>query len=443
MSRQEIIKSKENRIDELLCRGVFEERKVYLFGYNPYTECICNFLLERGISIQAVLDNSDSRQGKKIGSYEVVYPGILQNAREKDLCVLIASQHAAAMIEQLNELIGDDLFSVFSLFDFVRYNEEYEMSKKYWMDDIYERQRERLNQGERIYEALKNENELLVISPTISIGDNFLWELSFKEYKDERGLSLYQIVVASQGAYKAIQMFNEKSLKKINKDEMEALTKYVIFMGEEELECLILYPRFSICRCLDLMASWKKMAWEQIYPQYFFQLDGPYKLSFPEIHCPEDNSAFMIRLGMKKNRTVILSPYANTVGELPLIFWVKLAEDLVREGFSVFTNTVGEQKPIKGTAKLDIPLNESGTYLEYAGYFVALRNGLCDIVGQAKCSQIIIFRERVQLHLSEMEFNDLHVDGVSANAMYVTYDEDDYGKSVCDVKALINSRERV
>ena len=84
---------------------------------------------------------------------------------------------------------------------------------------------------------------------------------------------------------------------------------------------------------------------------------------------------------------------------------------------------------------MEIPLKQIGNYLEYAGYFIALRSGLCDVAGRSHCRQVVIFRDRMLNFSHEMEISDLHVDKVSSDAVYHLYSE---GKIEESVKGIMD-----
>lgn len=436
MNKQKICDKIYKNID-LICSELGVDNTFYIFGYNQYTEGIMNKLYQRGIYVKGILDNASALWGKRIGECIIISPEKLMVRCQEKIVVFIASQYYEAMKNQLRQLIPTAEIKIYLLYDFKKENSLFEKEKKYWENDEFDRQIHRIELGKGIYEQWKQPRTWLVLSPTPSIGDNFLWNLSFGEFKRKYEFDNYRILVASKGSKKVIELFGERNVEILTEESMELLCKYILFVGEDKAESLLVYPRFFSLRCLDFLASWKGMTWQQIYTEYLFQLESNIELNFPDIWMngmPVENS----ELSRKRNKkAVILSPYANTVDELPLVFWEKLAGKLVQKGFAVLTNTVGDQMPVKGSVGIEIPLSQVGLYLEYVGYFISLRNGLCDIVGRAECAQIIIFRDRKQLHCTEMEFNDLHVNGISRCALYVIYEEENYEKSVEEILSYI------
>ncbi len=93
----------------------------------------------------------------------------------------------------------------------------------------------------------------------------------------------------------------------------------------------------------------------------------PYSVNHPEA---ED----VLGLGL---RDIIIAPYANTFKTLPLRVWEQIANTLSSNGYNVYTNictnSVSNEKPIKGTKSLDAPLRDI-------------------FIGAARCKAVISYR---------------------------------------------------
>ncbi|GHU41419.1 hypothetical protein FACS1894111_03690 [Clostridia bacterium] len=76
---------------------------------------------------------------------------------------------------------------------------------------------------------------------------------------------------------------------------------------------------------------------------------------------------------------------------MPPEFWEKIAADYSAKGYEIFTNAVGDELPICGTWLLNIPLSQMISAAEYAGTFIGIRSGLCDVLHSAKCHKTIVF----------------------------------------------------
>lgn len=97
--------------------------------------------------------------------------------------------------------------------------------------------------------------------------------------------------------------------------------------------------------------------------------------------------------GVVAGRTVIISPYSYCISPpvLPL-FWILLAKDLEMRGYKVFAmlepNTEGNGFGLK---EILFSYADSAAVLEYAGHFIGLRSGFCDIISETKCNKVILY----------------------------------------------------
>ncbi len=404
-------------VRELSGQGKMEGKRIFLFGLNIYTERINNFLYEEGYRISAVLDNDKGKQGKAVIDIPVLAPDSIYWGGQD--MVLIASKHEKSMREQIRQL-SDGMAKTVSLVDLAQHIEDRKRSEKFWLDENYELHVEQLCLGEAIYHRVKQKEPLVVFLH--SIGDIFLFRIYLPEYKKRNGLEDIKIIVSSDATYNAARIFGMNNVEKITENECLALIKYIFFLENKE----------DIVYVADWWAGpmgvCKNVRWPRYITKYIFRLDDPCRLDYPSIWKGRLNETELLKKGLMKGKSIILAPYANSVSELPLQFWEILAEGLRKLGYFVFTNTAGKQKPVKGTKKIEIPLEQIGIYLEYAGYFIALRSGLCDIAGHSQCKQIIIFRE-FMLKQGILE-TDLHIEHVSEHAIQYIYSDSDFNKNV-------------
>ncbi len=94
---------------------------------------------------------------------------------------------------------------------------------------------------------------------------------------------------------------------------------------------------------------------------------------------------------IEKGKSVIFSPYAKSVVEFPANFWKPIVDDFVQRGYKCFTNVSGDEKPLEGTMSISPQINELQSAIEWAGNFVGIRNGLCDIISNADANKIILY----------------------------------------------------
>lgn len=93
-----------------------------------------------------------------------------------------------------------------------------------------------------------------------------------------------------------------------------------------------------------------------------------------------------------KGKTILLSPFAKTIKSIPERFWKLLAIELMKHGFCVCTNSVGDfEPPVEGTKAIFIPYDLSVPFLERAGFSIGLRSGFHDVTSLANCLKIAIY----------------------------------------------------
>lgn len=415
-------------VREFSRQGKMEGKRIFLFGLNIYTERINNFLYEEGYRISAVLDNDKGKQGKDIIDIPVLAPDSIYWGGQD--IVLIASKHEKSMREQICQL-SDGMVETASLVDLAQHIEDRGKSEKFWLDENYQFHVEQLCLGEVIYHRVKQKEPLVVFWN--SIGDIFLFRIYLPEYKKRNGLEDVKIIVSSDAAYNAARIFGMNNVEKVAENECSALIKYIFFL--ENKEDIVFVAEWWA----RPMGVYKNVGYPRYIAKYTFHLDDPYRLDYPSIWKGCLNETELLKKGLIKGKSIILAPYTNSIPELPLQFWEILAERLGRLGYFVFTNTAGKQKPVKGTKKIEIPLEQVGIYLEHAGCFIALRSGLCDIAGHSRCKQIIIFRE-LMLEQGILR-TDLHIEHVSDHAIQYIYCDSDFYKNVeCILRFVIDAK---
>jgi hypothetical protein len=97
-------------------------------------------------------------------------------------------------------------------------------------------------------------------------------------------------------------------------------------------------------------------------------------------------------LGLKRGRTVFLSPLANTLFHLTpsrfnhfRAFWQETIQIFRQADFMVVSNSVNNHKaeslfPDAGVPELNLDLRELPAFIAECGYFAGVRSGLCDLL---------------------------------------------------------------
>ena len=140
------------------------------------------------------------------------------------------------------------------------------------------------------------------------------------------------------------------------------------------------------------------------------------------------------------NKTVILSPYANSMKRLPVELWESIANKLKDLGFDVRTNVAKDEVPIKGTDGIFIPIDELLDFLDKIKVFIGLRSGLCDVISQAGCELIILYSGCINRCITTLDFYSLKKMGLREDKLTEIYIEnDDYDEAVNNIVMQIQN----
>lgn len=80
----------------------------------------------------------------------------------------------------------------------------------------------------------------------------------------------------------------------------------------------------------------------------------------------------------KPENMVLMLPETATLPMLPMDFWVNLAKEKSREGYTVITNAINEKNIIPGTICLDLSLEELLVLGKKCHSIYSMRSGVCD-----------------------------------------------------------------
>lgn len=168
-------------------------------------------------------------------------------------------------------------------------------------------------------------------------------------------------------------------------------------------------------------------------------LPGMPTIDFPNV--PVIPISSISNFEIDKYRIVVINPYSNSVRGFDLCIFEKIADNLKRRGYLVFTNVITGQKPIAGTLALNCSLIELYNICMHIPLFVSVRSGIVDFCVSSNVSFFILhfFKYKELLH-DFYKVYQLSAWG-KINATECLYDNDDNILSVFDnYMNLINTR---
>lgn len=177
---------------------------------------------------------------------------------------------------------------------------------------------------------------------------------------------------------------------------------------------------------IEWFRGYKGLEFMPLFREYVFNLPDYSKPQHPKFKNYDAEIANIMRdKGLIKGKTVILSPYSNTLLDLPDIFWEELARNLQKEGFCVCTNSGDDTEPaVRGTIPIFFPLTIAPQFVEKAGFFIGIRSGFCDVISGTKAKKVILYDKRNRFYMgSAYEYFNLKDMELCNNALEIEFDD--------------------
>ena len=360
--------------------GLLSDRNIYLFGHCEATVVLADFLLENGYRPKSILDNSDVKQGLDYMGIPVLPPCTVMEEEIPHSIVLIVSRFYESMKAQLRNMGYKG-----NIKKLVNYNScaEYSLSK-----ETVNRKKERVAFGKLIMEDLdqKYPGAFRFFCPFPGLGDVYLCMSYLPYFIKKRNVGIYVVCVVGKACADVVSLFENCNVEVLKQDDMDAVIQAELYMQNDGF-FIVHQDRpyvVNLARALKL----KKIPLEDIYRSGIFGLSVSCRKFEPSVsHWREYDKLADI----KKGRAVILSPYAKSVTALSNELWDSIVQDYKERGFQVFTNVTGAEQPLNGTKAISPKLQEMRSVVEWAGIFIGIRSGLCDVLQTAKCRKIALY----------------------------------------------------
>ncbi len=375
-------KQKKEMIDSLQVYlespPLFQGKTVLLFGHCNATEELCDYLLEQKVTPLCFLDNNKEKQGNYYKNIPMYPPEYITNVQGIHSLVLIASRFFHPMTLQLRQLgyEGDIVETV-----------EYNSFQSFSIDNmVFDQKKQRVEQGAQVFRQLQQEysNSFFVLCPHQALGDVYWTMCYLPAYCKKHHLTSIVIVTVGHACAQVAKLFGYISVVSLEQKKMDMLLQQVVLLHENTV--LIAHHNHLYSDTSFQILQHHFMEFSQYYRDIVLGLDETAICTSPlwgeALSCPEI---------IPKGKAVILAPYANSVVEAPEEFWVELARQYQRKGFIVFTNIISGQEVVEGTTPLKLPLTEMIAAVEWAGHFVSIRSGICDVVYSAKAEKTVVF----------------------------------------------------
>lgn len=392
-------KMKEN-LFALIEKDILRNADCYIFGVCNATQKLCTLLMEKEIIPIAVLDNNLAKQGTYCQGIPVISPqDLINSGRKCEKIVFIVSRACEAMTAQLRDLGFQGRIE-----KLVEYNSfsEYSLS-----EETRKRKRERLERGLHYRQAVidKYPGMFRLICPFNALGDVCFAMSYFPYFYRNRGINGgYVALAVGNSCADAAAMYGAAHIERLSQTEMDELVQAEIYLKSRD--AYIAHHDRPYTSTVHKALKIKKFTLEEMYRYGVYGLDDSCKPIEPSCLTVYERIE-----DIPAARGVILSPYAKSSANIRESYWKELVQNYSAKGFTVYTNTVGEEKTLDGTVPLSVPLSAMRSVVERAGTFIGLRSGLCDVVGSADCRKIALYPDNYYSDTRWKTEEIFHMDG--------------------------------
>lgn len=386
---KELIKELKKNLDEIIYENKFKNKFIILFGSNTPGDIVVKYLKQNGIKVNAVVDNNPTNIGKTFCGLKIYKPDQLLLEYKENLLVLICSKYYSEMCLQLQKMGYNEskhIFKVLEMSQSIIYSNDKEVFEKV-VDAAYE--------GLNIYNKILDKcgDIHVFVSPIKANGDIYMICSYIEVFAMKNNIENYILTVIGQACYRVAKLFSIKNVEILTQNETEYITHLHNLLPEK---ISIVQPYFSHLNFYNYLDGYKGLNFGSFFKYGIFGLSEEDKPKKPYMIYREDYlKLFFKKNGLKKGKTVILSPFANSLPQIEEHFWVELAKRLNEKGWTVCTNSLGEDEPaIIGTTSIFFLFDDAVAISEYAGAVVAIRSGLCEVVSNSNCKKIIIYPDK-------------------------------------------------
>lgn len=416
-------------INQLIEDGSITKRnQLYVFGVTKSAEKVLSFL--KDFKKIGIIDNSVHKENTTICGKRVCYPKDVLLPYDENIRIIISSPYYIEMAEQLaywGYELGKHVYVVW---------------RNWFYIDTSDRSiaavEKRLLQGRDVYFDLKKDNKQrhLYICPYPGTGDIYLCCMYLQKQIQESGI----LVVPSVACKKIASLFGIEAIC-ISKNQMMQLVHYVRYYGTKEKDASILNDGVDQ-NIVPRLRGYKGMDFNSMFQHLVFHSEEKMKKCNLIQESADD---IFIECGLKKGKTILLSPYANTVYDVDKSFWMELVNILTELGFDVCTNVATpDEKAIPNTRAVFISYSKLISFLDDCAGFIGLRSGLCDLISGSKVKMALIYPKGITMvNSSALGYFGLYNMGLrEEGVLELEFDNQEQRRILHDILKFITEEEK-
>lgn len=259
-------------------------------------------------------------------------------------------------------------------------------------------------------------------------GDVYLTNCLVQEYIKEHGISEYVFIGDGKSLEEISELFGTINVVQFSRWNASCFQSYYKFWGHmvgDVLDTFLWQHTMYFNRCRVRMLE--EFNFMDTYQWYVFGFPDRKAIRLPQFAkvTPELINKWS-QMGIVGGKTVIISNKAYSVTGLSGKIWKKICHELNGKGWETLfcVNPRNELPPFCNAKTVWFTYKESAALLEYAGAFLSIRNGLCDIISSAKCKKTILYPYELKSvnyseHRSDLKFCGLVAMGLNSEAVEI------------------------
>ncbi len=365
-------------LDNLEKETLLKDKAIYLFGHCNATETLIDLLIERKYRIRSILDNNISKHGARYRNIPISPPDTILESNTEHTIVLIAARAYSSMAKQLRTL--GFAGRIEKLVDYNSYA-EYSLT-----EDTIRRKARRIKRGITVKQELEKKypEYFKILCPFSALGDVFFTMSYLPYFLKNRKIERYIVCVTGNACAEAVSLFEGVLAEKYNQKDMDELVQACLytrdsrfFIAHQDRPYVVNLHKALYIKCIPL---------EKIYRCGVFGLSENTRPIMPT-----GMRTYPKLCNISKGGAVVFSPYAKSITTLPKAFWDEIVRDYKKKGYQCLTNVAGDELPLDGTEAISPRISELQSVVEYAGTFIGIRSGLCDILKYARCEKTALY----------------------------------------------------
>ncbi|MBR7005354.1 MAG: hypothetical protein IKH98_00250 [Candidatus Methanomethylophilaceae archaeon] len=297
----------------------------------------------------------------------------------------------------------------------------------------------------KLYKKIANKDGVTYLCPYKGTGDVFVATVLLASQIGEDRVKRSKVCVIGEGSRKVVLLSGFTDVMALEQEEMDDVMRMGTALGFAPLDLFVLHadPPNSKMGITDHLRNYNGINFMDFFVSGVFNNPG-LNVKVPAFdECKDSVKKFFDDNGLIPGRTVIVAPYVNTLGELPVWLWIEIVDEFRKRGYTVCTNCDDKHWPIFGSVRVNPSYAELKEFYEYAGYFVGSRSGLCDILSSFDMCKIIIYLSTEQWGSGEIiDFFSMNDMGLCEDAIEIVHKGIDFLTTKDEILRRVQGWER-